>query len=807
MQLGGQQQGVDPGPYTATPGSVGFILPDQYIFSGLPPATSYPAGTLAFTQDSGFVYGDGSSWTIIGSGGTSVPANILAGVYTYATLPSAALNPFKYACTTDSGGVFSNGVVWQILFNPTNATLQIATNSPLPQAQTTVAYSFTFQATQGTPPYVWSLVSKYGSANAWAINSSTGALTATPGTAQTDTITVQVVDATGASDTKTVSVLVSAAALTPAATPTFSPVAGTYNTVQSVSISCSTPSSTIYYTTNGSAPSTSSTVYSGPISVNATTTIRAIATAAGFTQSAEGSALFTISLAPLLPAPRFGTIAISANNSTWITATAHNAWSLPLCDRFARLDLVDISGYSGCGAATSAVVSPANMQNYVNLIKSKGQTASGGLYTPKVFMYFLPDSQVTGLSGYADFVTYCDAQNWYVYNAGTAGTKTKNYFLSTANLLNVTTYAPADANGDKLEAWATKSFYNYHIAGTYGGTNQAKDVASSLDGLRHDNFQWRIPAGGGATQNTGNPTDWNRDGVAEWQGATTPVPGSTIETEYANGMALSVAKFRTLTSTKFFLGNLAAWGSGGSDSQGNAIAGATVSPILSNLVDGGFIEGCLGISYAPDSFSGGALAKQSYQRTMAAMLTTGPKLCGPCIAFDSNGQDFRSFTDGKPNWQGARYQLAFAMMDDGYAWLSGLTSPSYNSSGYHGVDWPWLDEMTVQVTYSGGVPSGTATGETNAYNGKGWLGFRADPAWTQLGNGVYAVRYNLPGGGTGIIFCNFKANGAQTFNIATYFPGKQFKRINGTQAPSVNSGAVVSSVTLDARDGLFGFLV
>ncbi len=44
------------------------------------------------------------------------------------------------------------------------------------------------------------------------------------------------------------------------ATPQFSPIAGTYSSTQTVSISTTTPSATIYYTTNGSTPTTSSTI-------------------------------------------------------------------------------------------------------------------------------------------------------------------------------------------------------------------------------------------------------------------------------------------------------------------------------------------------------------------------------------------------------------------------------------------------------------------------------------------------------------------------------------------------------------------
>lgn len=78
------------------------------------------------------------------------------------------------------------------------------------------------------------------------------------------------------------------------ATPTFSPAAGTYYESQSVTLSCTTQGSTIYYTTDGSDPTTSSTQYTSAIPVSETTTIKAIATADGMDPSPVASATYTI---------------------------------------------------------------------------------------------------------------------------------------------------------------------------------------------------------------------------------------------------------------------------------------------------------------------------------------------------------------------------------------------------------------------------------------------------------------------------------------------------------------------------------
>jgi hypothetical protein len=84
----------------------------------------------------------------------------------------------------------------------------------------------------------------------------------------------------------------------PAATPMFSLNAGTYNGSQTVTIADATQGATIYYTSDGSTPTTASTVYSGAITVSATETLQAIAAATGYTESAAASAQYTITVPP-----------------------------------------------------------------------------------------------------------------------------------------------------------------------------------------------------------------------------------------------------------------------------------------------------------------------------------------------------------------------------------------------------------------------------------------------------------------------------------------------------------------------------
>ena len=78
------------------------------------------------------------------------------------------------------------------------------------------------------------------------------------------------------------------------AAPTFSPVSATYSTAQTVSISESVAGSTIYYTTDGTTPTSSSKIYTGPITVSSSQTLNAIAVTSGGFLTAIGTAPYTI---------------------------------------------------------------------------------------------------------------------------------------------------------------------------------------------------------------------------------------------------------------------------------------------------------------------------------------------------------------------------------------------------------------------------------------------------------------------------------------------------------------------------------
>jgi Protein of unknown function (DUF2793)/Chitobiase/beta-hexosaminidase C-terminal domain len=104
----------------------------------------------------------------------------------------------------------------------------------------------------------------------------------------------------------------------PAALPTFSPAAGTFATPQSITLASATPGATIYVTTDGTTPTTASTVVTGPIAVPSSLTLKAIATANGFTSSAVATATYTIA---------------NASQTTWNAADAGANYTLDASKR------------------------------------------------------------------------------------------------------------------------------------------------------------------------------------------------------------------------------------------------------------------------------------------------------------------------------------------------------------------------------------------------------------------------------------------------------------------------------------------
>ena len=91
-----------------------------------------------------------------------------------------------------------------------------------------------------------------------------------------------------------VSILINRTVLPQVATPALSPPGGTYTGSVTITITDAAGGATVHYTTDGTTPTSSSPVYTEPVSVTETTTIQAMAAAEGMADSGVASATYTI---------------------------------------------------------------------------------------------------------------------------------------------------------------------------------------------------------------------------------------------------------------------------------------------------------------------------------------------------------------------------------------------------------------------------------------------------------------------------------------------------------------------------------
>jgi hypothetical protein len=136
------------------------------------------------------------------------------------------------------------------------------------------------------------------------------------------------------------------------AAPTFSIAAGEYPSAQSVSLS-GPAGATIYYTTNGQQPTTSSSKYTGPISVSSSEVVQAVAIQTGFTDSLVGVANYQIAPAST-PLINFPSGFANASNLVTVNGSAKFNGS--------ALQLTDTARGGEAGTAWYAV--PVNVQSF-----------------------------------------------------------------------------------------------------------------------------------------------------------------------------------------------------------------------------------------------------------------------------------------------------------------------------------------------------------------------------------------------------------------------------------------------------------
>lgn len=174
---------------------------------------------VAFTQTLAASFGTPpySNWQVVdGLLPAGLSLNSATGIISGTpTLPGSN---FAQVSVVNGAGVSASQVFSWTVIAP---VLTIVADSPLPSAAAGSAYSHTFAATGGVPPYTWSIPP--GSLQAGLTSSATGVLSGTPTQGGTSAFTVSVTDASGASASKVFTLTVTV----PAATLSITGLAGT----------------------------------------------------------------------------------------------------------------------------------------------------------------------------------------------------------------------------------------------------------------------------------------------------------------------------------------------------------------------------------------------------------------------------------------------------------------------------------------------------------------------------------------------------------------------------------------------------
>jgi len=189
---------------------------------------------------------------------------------------------------------------------------------------------------------------------------------------------------------------------------------------------------------------------------------------------------------------------------------------------------------------------------------------------------------------------------------------------------------------------------------------------------------------------------------------------------------------------KLALGNVADWH--------DAKRSGRAMPEFESQLNGGVLEAAVGKSYSIETQLGWSALMAAYRETLAQMGV--PKL----LLFEQFGatNDYQSF----------RYGFTTALMDDGYYQFADINEQ---------IKAVWFDEYDAKL-------------------GKA-LSSPPTSAWSK---GVYRRDFE-----NGIALVNPRGNGAVDVQLET-----SYRLVAGRQAPSVNTGATVTSVRLSDRDGL-----
>jgi hypothetical protein len=423
----------------------------------------------------------------------------------------------------------------------------------------------------------------------------------------------------------------------------------------------------------------------------------------------------------------------------------------------------------GAGYSKEKVISSIKTQSFIDT---------------RVFQYInlneLYNSSYASYNWDPTWYNQVNARNWWLHPTTTVGTPVVDPQSAQKWLVDMGPNVPVDpATGLEPYQWGAKYVEDLFRLGHYSGTS----ASASLDGFFLDGVMIDPSNGGGNAANG----DWLRIGTTQAHNA---------PTTYAAVMA-GERSFYTYLSTAW-PGSVQLGNAGGN--FGAAVAGSYNSTdpavnnqilagtsTLSGVMQGGDFEHIMGKSYSIEAWGGSLKMQQEYRTAMLNF--GGPKLLlfsqgnvqangSDPVTFNSSGQP----ATYSPAWQGARYGIAAALMNNGYYFADGGTYDEETVANRR-----WFDEYDnagAGVGYLGQAVSSS-------------LGAPQTVAWS---NGVWMREFK-----NGVVLWNPKGNGTRTVSVAGLVSSSGhagLKHIAGKQNPTLNNGKAVTSVTLTDRDGL-----
>jgi len=427
-----------------------------------------------------------------------------------------------------------------------------------------------------------------------------------------------------------------------------------------------------------------------------------------------------------------------------------------------------------------------------------GWALGGNQFNPAVSP---PTDRISGTTsayggGYEHYALEISTNNWWAYESGSSGSFYIDSFDETPvrtayNYLNGAPFAGRDSFGDGPMEYFAKYVWSDLMTGVpvdsrFNWVNSFFDYATNADGVFFDLLLRNIPnslsivadeTGAGVSGQAPHAYDGT---VCDYLSAGHFQLFKTMQT-------LAAAAGRTI----YNIGNI---------SDYMISSGTGVAPYnMQGVLNGGVLESVIGLSNSADSGGGldADLARIVSRVSLPNLIILDTKYTGSQINLGGG-----NVIPGNL-YQVMRYGLAFALLYGVHFSLE-LSSNEYDI-GTNGANIQWFDEYD------------------NAGAQKNWIGFPvAGPTgvsggFTGAATSVFSgLSFNLPSGVKGREFTNgfvlrnaWNGTIGQIVSTANLGGSGVWRRINGTQAPSINNGQLVTTsagVSLGAnsssRDGL-----